>query len=31
VRFDKPLKIMMDGKKQKGVVMQPEDFEIVGD
>ena len=25
VRFDKPLKIMMDGKKQKGVVMLPED------
>lgn len=31
VRFEKPLKIMMDGKKQKGVVMLPEDFEIVGD
>ena len=27
VRFDKPLKIMMDGKKQKGVVMLPEDSE----
>lgn len=25
VRFEKPLKIMMDGKKQKGVVMLPED------
>lgn len=31
VRFEKPLKIMMDGKKQKGVVMLPENFEIVGD
>ena len=31
VRFEKPLKIMMDGKKQKGVIMLPEDFEIVGD
>lgn len=31
VRFEKPLKIMMDGKKQNGVVMLPEDFEIVGD
>lgn len=27
VRFEKPLKIMMDGKKQKGVVMLPEDSE----
>ncbi len=31
VRFEKPLKIMMDGKKQMGVVMLPVDFEIVGD
>ena len=31
VRFEKPLKIMMDGKKQKGVVMLPEDLEIMGD
>lgn len=27
VRFEKPLKIMMDGKKQKGVVILPEDSE----
>ena len=24
VRFDRPLKIMMDGKKQEGVVLLPE-------
>ena len=24
VRFDRPLKIMMDGKKQKGVVVMPD-------
>lgn len=29
VRFEKPLKIMMDGKKQKGVVMLPEDTDSI--
>jgi len=27
VRFEKPLKIMMDGKKQTGVVLLPKDTE----